>query len=69
MKRKIDTAIGRAVYDMWLPVGEPPFAHIRSILGLDRFTLRGKRKVNAQWNLFCIVHNLKKIHSYGKILE
>ncbi|MHB8223826.1 MAG: transposase [Desulfurivibrionaceae bacterium] len=28
--------------------------------GLDRFILRGKKKVNIQWNLFCIVHNLKK---------
>ena len=22
-------------------------------------------KVDAQWKLFCIVHNLKKIHRYG----
>lgn len=65
MKRKIDSAIGRSIYGMRLAVGEPPFAHIRSILGLNRFTLRGKRKVNTQWNLFCVVHNLKKIHSYG----
>ncbi|MDK9706025.1 MAG: transposase [Desulforhopalus sp.] len=39
--------------------------HIRSALGLDRFTLRGKAKVNTQWNLFCIVHNLIKIFRYG----
>jgi len=67
MKRKIDTAIGRAIYGMRLAIGEPPFAHIRSILGLDRFSLRGKIKVNIQWNLFCIVHNLKKIHRYGEV--
>jgi hypothetical protein len=66
MKRKIDTTIGRAIYGMRLAVSEPPFAHIRSILGLDRFSLRGKRKVNIQWNLFCIVHNLKKVHRYGE---
>lgn len=65
MKRKIDSAIGRTIYGMRLAVGEPPFAHIRSILGLNRFTLRGKKKVNTQWNLFCVVHNLKKIHTYG----
>jgi hypothetical protein len=67
MKRKIDTAIGRAIYGMRLAIGEPPFAHIRSILGVDRFSLRGRIKVNIQWNLFCIVHNLKKIHRYGKV--
>jgi hypothetical protein len=55
MKRKIDSVTGRALYAIRLAIGEPPFAHIRSALGLDRFTLRGKRKVNVQWNLFCIV--------------
>jgi hypothetical protein len=33
---------------------------------LDRFTLRGKLKVNAQWLLYCIVHNLTKVHRYGE---
>ena len=65
MKRKIDSAIGRTIYSMRLAVGEPPFVHIRSVLGLNKFTLRTKRKVNTQWSLFCIVHNLKKIHTYG----
>jgi hypothetical protein len=32
---------------------------------LNRFTLRGKRKVNSQWLLYCIVHNLLKVHRYG----
>lgn len=67
MKAKIDTPTGKALYGMRLAVGEPPFAHIRSVLRLDRFTLRGKNKVNTQWNLFCIVHNLKKIHRYGEV--
>lgn len=66
MKAKIDSTIGRAMYSMRLAIGEPPFAHIRSIIGLDRFSLRGKEKVNAQWNLFAVVHNLKKIHKYGE---
>lgn len=65
MKRKIDSLAGRVIYSMRLAISEPPFANIRSALGLDRFTLRGKRKVNVQWNLFCIVHNMKKIQRYG----
>lgn len=65
MKAKIDTEIGRAIYGMRLAVGEPPFGNIRSNLRLDRFSLRGKEKVNAQWNLFCILHNIKKLHNYG----
>ena len=65
MKRKIDSTVGRVLYSMRLAISEPPFSHITSALGLDRFTLRGKTKVNTQWNLFCIVHNLKKVHRYG----
>ncbi len=65
MKRKIDTTVGRSIYSLRLAIGEPPFAHIRSKMRLDRFSLRGKKKVNTQWNLFCIVHNLKKVHAYG----
>jgi transposase len=66
MKRRIDSIKGRLIYNRRLGTAEPPFAHIRSILRLDRFTLRGKRKVNTQWLLYCIVHNLTKVHRYGE---
>ena len=65
MKRKIDSSLGRIIYGMRLAISEPPFSHITSAMKLDRFTLRGKKKVNTQWNLFCIVHNITKIHRYG----
>ena len=65
MKRKIDSIKGRLIYNKRLGTSEPPFAHIRSIMRLDRFSLRGKRKVNTQWLLYCIVHNLTKVHRYG----
>ena len=65
MKRKIDSTLGRVLYGMRLAISEPPFSHITSALGLNRFTLRGKIKVNTQWNLFCIVHNMTKLHRYG----
>jgi hypothetical protein len=66
MKRKIDSVTGRMLYSMRLATAEPPFAHIRYVMGLDRFSHRGKRKVNTQWNLFCILHNMKKIHRYAE---
>ncbi len=65
MKRKIDSVKGRLIYGKRLGIVEPPFAHIRSIMRLDRFSLRGKRKVNTQWLLYCVVHNLTKVHRYG----
>jgi len=65
MKRKIDSALGRIIYGRRLATVEPVFANITRMLGLNRFTLRGKRKVNTQWLLFCLVHNLGKIHRYA----
>jgi len=65
MKRKIDSLTGRYIYSQRLGTAEPVFANICSTLGLRRFSLRGKTKVDAQWKLFCIVHNLLKIHRYG----
>jgi len=67
MRRKIDSIKGRLIYNRRLGIAEPPFAHIRSALGLDRFSLRGKRKVNTQWLLYCIVHNMAKVHRYGEL--
>lgn len=66
MRQKIDSIKGRLIYNRRLGTAEPPFAHIRSILRLDRFTLRGKQKVNTQWLLYCITHNLIKVHRYGE---
>ena len=65
MKKKIDTPQGRSRYSQRLAIVEPVFANICNTLGLRRFSLRGKTKVDTQWKLFCIVHNLLKIHRYG----
>ena len=60
IKRKIDTRDGRPQYSRRLGIVEPVFAHLASVIGLGRFSLRGWVKVNIQWKLFCIVHNLTK---------
>ncbi|MGE4501231.1 MAG: IS1182 family transposase [Hydrogenovibrio sp.] len=65
MRQKIDSALGRSIYGHRLGIVEPVFANIREMLGLQRFTLRGKTKVNAQWQLMTMLHNLFKIHRYG----
>ncbi len=65
MKRKIDSVKGRLIYNKRLGTAEPVFGNICSTLGLNRFTLRGKGKVNTQWVLYCVVHNLFKVHRYG----
>jgi hypothetical protein len=65
MKHKIDSDHGRMIYSERIGTVEPVFAHIGHAIGLNRFTLRGDQKVNIQWKLFSIVHNLLKIHRFG----
>jgi hypothetical protein len=65
MKRKIDSVFGRFIYSWRLATAEPVFANITRSRGLDRFTLRGRRKVNTQWLLYCMVHNIGKVHRYA----
>jgi transposase len=60
MKRKLETARGREIYARRLGTVEPVFANLQN-KGMRRFTLRGRTKVNAQWQLFAMVHNIEKI--------
>jgi transposase len=65
MKSKIDTAEGRDIYSHRMGIIEPVFGNIRNAKQLNRFTLRTKNKVNIQWMLFCIIHNIEKIFKYA----
>jgi transposase len=65
MKQKIDSPIGRKRYSQRLGTVEPPFGNLRYHKGLDRFTLRGQAKVDAQWKLYALVHNIEKLAHYG----
>ena len=65
MAGKVDTEMGRKIYPRRIAIAEPVFANIRTHKRLDRFTLRGKIKVNIQWLLYCMVHNIGKIVNYG----
>jgi len=65
MIKKIDTEEGREIYSERMKIIEPVFANLRIQKRMDHFTLRGKVKVNIQWLLYCIVHNIGKIGCYG----
>ena len=66
MRNKFDTPYARSMYSRRMGTVEPVFGHIRGAKKLDRFTLRTKKKVNNQWLLYCMVHNIGKISRYGK---
>jgi hypothetical protein len=68
MIAKIDSPEARKIYGLRLAIVEPVFGNIRSQKRLDRFTLREKIKVNIQWMLYCMVHNIEKIVNYGLAL-
>jgi len=65
MRRRIDSPEGRARYAMRFGAVEPVFGNLRYNKGLDRFTLRSRAKVDAQWKLFCLVHNIEKLANHG----
>ena len=67
MQRRIDEPAERARYARRLATVEPVFGDLCANTGLDRFTLRGRAKVDTQWKLFCLVHNIEKLahHGYG----
>jgi len=65
MKKRIDSPEGRALYGRRFATVEPVFGNIRYNKRLDRFTLRGRTKVDAQWKLYCMVHNIEMLAHHG----
>lgn len=65
MKKRVDSLKGKQVYGHRMSVVEPVFGNIGTNKGLNRFSLRGKRKVQGQWRLYCLVHNIEKLANYG----
>lgn len=67
MKARVDSEYGKQIYAHRMSVVEPVFANIGVNKKLNRFSLRGKKKVQAQWQLYCMVHNIEKLANYGEL--
>jgi transposase len=65
MRRKIDTEHGREMIGRRFATVEPVFGNLRHNKRLNRFTLRGRHKVDGQWKLYCLVHNIEKLAHSG----
>jgi hypothetical protein len=59
-RQKIDEAKYRALYGRRTRIIEPCFADITYNKKMSRFSLRTKLKVNIQWMLYCMAHNIGK---------
>lgn len=66
MMQRVDSDSGKQAYSHRMSVIEPVFGNLEANKGLRRFSLRGQEKVNAQWLLYCSVHNIEKIGGYGQ---
>lgn len=62
MRRKVRSEEGRAHYGHRKYVVEPVFGQIKQGRGLRQFLLRGYGKVQAEWKLWSLTHNLRKLH-------
>ena len=66
MIEKFDTAKGRYIYSRRMGIVEPVFANIRNRFGFTWFSLRSRAKVDIQWKLVSMVHNISKVFRYGE---
>jgi transposase len=62
MRRKLQTKAGAAVYARRKAIVEPVFGQIKQVRGFRRFSLRGLVKVQGEWALVCLTHNILKLH-------
>jgi transposase len=62
MKRKLQTKAGKALYAARKCVVEPVFGQIKQARGFRQFLLRGLKKVQGEWALLCMTHNILKVH-------
>jgi transposase len=65
MARRNRTKKGQAEYARRKVIIEPVFGQIKAAMGFRNFSLRGLEKMQGEWNLVCIVHNLGKLFRSG----
>jgi transposase len=62
MRRKLRTKRGADVYRWRKAIVEPVFGQVKHARGFRQFLLRGFAKVQAEWALVCLAHNIVKIN-------
>jgi len=62
MRRKLQTKKGAAIYATRKAIVEPVFGQIKQARGFRQFLLRGLKKVQGEWAILCLTHNILKLH-------
>ena len=61
MAAKLQTASGKQRYRRRKAIVEPPNGWIKHIMGFRQFSLRGLKKVGAEFKLVCLALNLRRM--------
>jgi len=64
MRRKLSTKKGHETYSKRKSTVEPVFGQIKQAMGLRQFSLRGYENVSAEWQIWCLSHNLLKFYRH-----
>lgn len=67
MRAKLATDEGKGIYRMRKAIAEPVFGTTKEARGFRRFLFRGIEKVQAEWSLICLGHNLLKLFRAGAL--
>lgn len=65
MAHKLRTQRGRATYKKRKGMVEPVFGQIKQARGFRQFLMRGLQKMQGEWQLICLCHNLLKVWRSG----
>jgi len=68
MRKKLEQAASKASYALRQSTVEPVIAHLKEGRGFRRFQLRGLLKVQSEWKLICLTHNLLKLFRHARPL-
>jgi len=69
MKEKLRSEEGRAIYALRNQTAETVFGIIKEAIGFRGFSMRGTAKVEGEWKLVCLVHNLRRLFSLSESLK
>jgi transposase len=66
MAEKLESPEARQAYRTRKATAEPVIGWIKQVLGFRRFSLRGLRKVRAEWDLVCLAVDLRRMHRLAR---
>jgi hypothetical protein len=61
MAKKVRSKRGRETYSRRKAIVEPVFGQIKGARGIRQFSMRGMKKMQGEWALICLTHNLLKL--------